>query len=41
MGRFMEENRKVYGWLVRDGNAAVGCSSKKGMAGNGVLKQWK
>ena len=22
-----ELNRKVYGWLVRDGNAAVGCSS--------------
>ena len=22
----MEESRKVYGWLVRDGNAAVGCS---------------
>ena len=23
----MEESRKVYGWLVRGGNAAVGCSS--------------
>lgn len=23
----MEKSRKVYGWLVRDGNAAVGCSS--------------
>ena len=23
----MEESRKVYGWLVRDGNAAAGCSS--------------
>ena len=23
----MEESRKVYGWLVRDRNAAVGCSS--------------
>ena len=23
----MEESRKVDGWLVRDGNAAVGCSS--------------
>ena len=23
----MEESRKVYGWLVRDKNAAVGCSS--------------
>ena len=22
----MEENRKVYGWLVRGRNAAVGCS---------------
>ena len=22
-----EERRKVYGWLVRDRNAAVGCSS--------------
>jgi hypothetical protein len=37
----MEESRKVYGWLVRDENAAVGCSSKKGMAGYGVPKQWK
>ena len=27
MGRFMEESRKVYGWLVRDENAAAGCSS--------------
>ena len=25
----MEESRKVYGWLVRDRNAAVGCSSIK------------
>ena len=32
----MEESRKVYGRLVRDRNAAVGCSSKKGMAGCGV-----
>ena len=23
----MEESRTVYGWLVRDKNAAVGCSS--------------
>ena len=23
----MEESRKVYGWLVRDGNAAAECSS--------------
>ena len=22
-----ELNRKVYGWLVRDGNVAAGCSS--------------
>ena len=32
----MEESRKVYGWLVRDRNVAVGCSSKKGMAEYGV-----
>lgn len=23
----MKESRKVYGWLVRDGNAAAECSS--------------
>ena len=34
----MEESRKVYGWLVRDKNAAVGCLSKKGMAGYGVYQ---
>ena len=37
----MEESRKVYGWLVCDRNAAVGCLSKKGMAGVASSKQWK
>ena len=34
----MEERRKVYGWLVRDKNTAVGCSYKMGMAGYGVYQ---
>ena len=34
----MEESRKVYGWLVRGGFAAVGCLSKKGMAGGGIFQ---
>ena len=39
--RFMEESRKVYGWLVRDGNAAVGCSSMWAWRGMASSKQRK
>ena len=39
----MEESRKVYGWLVRDGNAAVGCSSMWAdtMGGDYYKGDWK
>ena len=37
----MEESRKVYGWLVRDGNAAIGCSSMGAWRGMAASKQWK
>ena len=37
----MEESRKVYGWLVRDRNAAAGCSSMWVWRGMVSSKQWK
>ena len=37
----MEESRKVYGWLVRDRNAAVGCSFMWAWRGMVSSKQWK
>ena len=37
----MEESRKVYGWLVRGGFAAAGCSSMWAWRGVASSKQWK
>ena len=37
----MEESRKGYGWLARDGNAAAGCSSVWAWRGVASSKQWK
>ena len=37
----MEKSRKVYGWLVRGRNAAVGCSSMWAWRGMASSKQWK
>jgi hypothetical protein len=37
----MEESRKVYGWLIRDGNAAAECSSMWAWRGMASSKQWK
>ena len=37
----MKESRKVYGWLVRDKNAAVGCSSMWAWRGMASSKQWE